>query len=351
MFSWYRQSALTVVHLEDVSANVDADGLSSSEWFKRGWTLQELLAPATMLFFTNDWTLYRNSVVPNHKNDPVILRELEQASGIPSRHLRDFHPGMDDARSRLRWASGRRTTRPQDMAYSLFGLFNLHLPVLYSESVEDALGRLLAEIISQSGETSLLDWVGEPSSFHSCFPASFTSYASLPCLYSVQDGLALHMSTLISQEISNALRRRLDSLLKSPRPHFINHNLTLPCIVHRLRTIQPVPTFESGRYVYVLDAVGLKPLKVALPAKLDDGLETRCVLVRPWNARSLSPYSESSVASEMLVRMLDEPFHALLLLGLPRSEYKRIASHSNIVAYPADLGGILNGEVMTLNVV
>ena len=55
MFSWYRQSALTLVHLADV---LDAGGLTSSAWFKHGWTLQELLAPHTMLFFTRDWSLY-----------------------------------------------------------------------------------------------------------------------------------------------------------------------------------------------------------------------------------------------------------------------------------------------------
>ncbi|KAI6041265.1 hypothetical protein EDC04DRAFT_2506843, partial [Pisolithus marmoratus] len=59
---------------------------------------------------------------------------------------------------RLQWASLRRTTRPEDVAYSLFGIFNLHLPVLYGESAKNALGRLLAEIISQSGDISVLDW-------------------------------------------------------------------------------------------------------------------------------------------------------------------------------------------------
>jgi len=122
MFSWYRVSALSMVHLADVS---DTGGLISSVWFNRGWTLQELLAPHTMLFFTRDWSLYRDSS-SNHKSDNVILGKLEQATGITSRHLTDFHPGVDDARSRLQWASTRCTTRPEDVAYSLFGVFSLH---------------------------------------------------------------------------------------------------------------------------------------------------------------------------------------------------------------------------------
>lgn len=70
---------------------------------------------------------------------------------------------MDDGRSRLRWTSSRCATRPEDIAYSLFGMFNLHLPVLYSESAEFALACLPAEVISQSGDISILDWVRGPS--------------------------------------------------------------------------------------------------------------------------------------------------------------------------------------------
>ena len=176
MFSWYRQSALTMVHLADVS---DTGMLTSSEWFKRGWTLQELLAPRTLLFFTREWTLYRG-ISSNHKEDDSILRELKQVTGITSQHLSTFHPGVDDARARLQWASTRCTTRLEDIAYSLFGVFGFHLPVLYGEGADSAIGRLLAEVISRSGDTSILDWIGKPSTFHSCFPATLMPYQTLP---------------------------------------------------------------------------------------------------------------------------------------------------------------------------
>ncbi|KIO12624.1 hypothetical protein M404DRAFT_124407, partial [Pisolithus tinctorius Marx 270] len=155
MFSWYRWSSLTLVHLSDVS---EAGSLADSMWFKRGWTLQELLASPIVLFYMQDWSLFMNHDVANHKTDPAVLAELQKATGIAEQHLTNFYPGMDDARSRLQWASGRRTTRPEDIAYSLFGIFKVHLPVLYGESAENALGRLLAEIISQSGDVSVLDW-------------------------------------------------------------------------------------------------------------------------------------------------------------------------------------------------
>ncbi|KAI6108193.1 hypothetical protein F5141DRAFT_979818, partial [Pisolithus sp. B1] len=150
MFAWYRQSALTIVYLSDVP---DTGSLGSSEWLTRGWTLQELLAPRTVLFYTQNWTLYKNLTSSNHKMDVAVLEELERETRIEPRFLTDFSPGIDDARSRLQL---RRTTRPEDIIYSLFGIFNVHLPVLYGESAEHALGRLLTEIVSQSGDISVL---------------------------------------------------------------------------------------------------------------------------------------------------------------------------------------------------
>ncbi|KIN99683.1 hypothetical protein M404DRAFT_154397 [Pisolithus tinctorius Marx 270] len=131
MFEWYRQSALTIMYLADVP---ETGSFATSQWFRRGWTLQELLAPRTLLFYTQTWSLYKNTESSNHKKDAAILGELTGVTGIESRFLTDFNPGVDDARSRLQWASSRRTTRPEDVAYSLFGIFNLHLPVLYGES-------------------------------------------------------------------------------------------------------------------------------------------------------------------------------------------------------------------------
>ncbi|KIK17619.1 hypothetical protein PISMIDRAFT_110999, partial [Pisolithus microcarpus 441] len=155
IFSWYRQSSLTIVYLSDVP---DIGSLASSQWFERGWTLQELLAPRGILFYTQTWSPYKNLTSSNHKADVAVLEELERVTGIESRFLTKFSPSMDDVRSGLQWASFRRSTRPEDVAYSLFGIFDIHLPILYGESGENALGRLLAEIISRSGDISVLDW-------------------------------------------------------------------------------------------------------------------------------------------------------------------------------------------------
>ena len=349
MFSWYRLSALTMVHLADVS---DTGGLTSSVWLKRGWTLQELLAPHTMLFFTRDWSLYRDSS-SNHKDDSAILGELEQVTGITSQHLTNFHPGVDDARSRLQWASTRCTTRPEDIAYSLFGVFSLHIPVLYGESAENALGRLLAEVISKSGDTSILDWVGQSSVFHSCFPATITPYQTLP----------LSLPNLTTPPPARRIRklfflgsaRKMHQALSNlPRAKFANFRLILPCIVHRIKamTLTRVDT-STATLVHQMQAVGLAPIDIALSERLENVEKgVPYALIRPWHPSLLHPAVDTDDASthQWLTRLV-QPFSALLLMELPHKEYRRVASFCHIIARPTDFAGVLKGEVHTLTII
>ncbi|KIM52540.1 hypothetical protein SCLCIDRAFT_141001 [Scleroderma citrinum Foug A] len=327
MFSWYRQSALTLVHLADVS---DTGTLTSSAWFKRGWTLQELLAPRTMLFFTRDWLLYRNSS-SNHKEDSAILGELEQATGITSRHLTHFHPGVDDARSRLQWASTRCTTRPEDIAYSLLGVFSLHIPVLYGESAENALGRLLAEVISKSGDTSILDWVGQSSVFHSCFPATITPYQSLPLPL---PDLTTPPSTRIIRRLFflRSVRKMHHALSNLPLAKFANFRLILPCIVHRIKAMNVTRVDTStATHVHQIQAVGLTPIDIALSERLENATKgVPYVLIRPWHPSLLhSAIDTDDTSTHQLLARLEQPFSALLLKELPQ----RISEGCIILSY------------------
>ncbi|KAI5989371.1 hypothetical protein EDD15DRAFT_2579400 [Pisolithus albus] len=352
MFAWYRRSALTIVYLSDIP---NTGSFGTSEWFRRGWTLQELLAPQTILFYTQNWSLYKNLAVSNHKVDVGVMEELEKATGIESRFLTGFSPGMDNARSRLQWASSRCTTRPEDVAYSLFGIFDLHLPVLYGESAEKALGRLLAEIISQSGDITVLEWVGEASPFHSCFPADINSYQTLP--FSPSQLHAEESSEAINQQSasSTALRKLYRLLARSPLPQFINRRLILPSIAHRVTAIRLLGAGPlTPSYTYEIRASGLRPLEIALPDKLEDAAmkQGALQLVRPWHSKLLSPSAEPDAMTEkQLFSTLERPFHALLLIQLPHNEYKRIASSSLIVAEPVDSSGVLQSKVRTLNIV
>jgi len=74
----------------------------------------------------------------------------------------------------------RVTTLQEDIAYSLFGIFGVHLSPIYGENKQNALGRLLQEVIAQSGDITYLDWVGKSSTFNSCLPANITLYGAPP---------------------------------------------------------------------------------------------------------------------------------------------------------------------------
>ncbi|KAI6123346.1 hypothetical protein EV401DRAFT_2229121 [Pisolithus croceorrhizus] len=377
MFSWYRQSALTIVHLSDIP---DAGSLRSSEWFRRGWTLQELLAPRKVLFYTETWSLYKNLASSNHKTDFAVLEELERATGIEPRFLTSFSPGIDNPRSRLQWASMRRTTRPEDIAYSLFGIFNFHLPVMYGESAGNALGRLLAEILSQSGDISVLDWVGEPSPFHSCFPAHIVSYQGLsmpPPQPTAEEQSSVTSEGLRSFEVLRNVSGSpsagpavqpqasdsyapsdvydFHSLARVPLARFSVRLLTLPCIAYHVTKIQlkgPNPSKPS--YTYNVQASGLAPLEIALPVRLEDVTRSQSVLylVRPWHSKSLGPFAElDTMTEEQLVSALCTPFNALLLTRLPHNEYKRIASSTLITAQIMDRASILDSRISIFNVV
>jgi hypothetical protein len=180
MFVWYLHSGLTMVYLVDVLPSSKSGALAKSVWNKRGWTVQEFLAPKVVLFYQNDWTLYLGDRSPNHKESGAIMQELADAMGIDARALVSFSPGMGGAREKLQWASTRVTTLPEDMAYSLFGIFDIQLSVLYGKREQNALGRLLQEIVARSGDISALDWVGKSSKFNSCLPADISSYKALP---------------------------------------------------------------------------------------------------------------------------------------------------------------------------
>lgn len=182
MFNWYRKATACYVFLRDVwdAANDTWDDLlnddlmlvrqqwsthphrfhrsafTGSEWFSRGWTLQELIAPHDVRFF-NACFQYIGS-----KKD---LHELVAiATGIDSELLLDPSdlPRLSIA-ERMRWASTRQTTREEDQAYCLLGIFNVNMPLLYGEG-RKAFVRLQLEIISKTDDESIFAWRRHPRS-------------------------------------------------------------------------------------------------------------------------------------------------------------------------------------------
>ena len=157
MFRWYRGASLTVIHLLGVlSESQELGCLWRSIWNTRGWTYQEYVASKIVQFYTEDWKPYLGLDTFNHKESPVILTEMERAMSFATQELAILRPGLDMAREKLYLASMRHTTREEDIAYSLFGIFNVATPVIYGEG-NQVVGRLLEHILTGSGDDSCLD--------------------------------------------------------------------------------------------------------------------------------------------------------------------------------------------------
>lgn len=169
MYDWYKQSEECYVWLEDYAGSLDR--LEQCEWFRRGWTLQELLAPSRVIFFTADWRvighkffLAGSQVCGCHANGrdfshfasigAHIAPELAAATGVPQEFLTTKPYYHASIALRMSWASNRRCTRPEDRAYSLLGMFDVNMPLLYGEGYK-SFERLQDEIMRKSDDTSI----------------------------------------------------------------------------------------------------------------------------------------------------------------------------------------------------
>lgn len=121
----------------------------ASELFERGWTLQELLAPKYVSLYDRDWLLLGTKESLGHT--------ISQITKIDEAILRGESLTKRSIAQRMSWASGRKTTRIEDRAYSLLGIFGVYMPTLYGEG-ENAFLRLQQEIIRQSDDHSIFAW-------------------------------------------------------------------------------------------------------------------------------------------------------------------------------------------------
>ncbi|KAF2433098.1 HET-domain-containing protein [Tothia fuscella] len=161
MFLWYERADICYVYLADVPTAFsarhpvwddifDVKGIfKSSRCFTRGWTLQELVASPVVEFYAADWTEIGTK--------SSLQKPLSKITGIHARVLGGADPAMCSVAERMSWAVSRETTRLEDMAYSLLGLFHVNMPLLYGEG-ERAFVRLQEEILKISEDYSLFAW-------------------------------------------------------------------------------------------------------------------------------------------------------------------------------------------------
>lgn len=161
MFQWYAEASVCYAYLADVELFTQGHwtgdrnsrlAFERSRWWTRGWTLQELIAPQTVEFLASDWS---------HLGTKIGLGQLiSDITGIRLEILRGASLRRCCAAEKMSWASTRQTTRPEDAAYCLLGLFGVNMPMLYGEGSTKSFIRLQKEILAQEPEYSLLAWYG-----------------------------------------------------------------------------------------------------------------------------------------------------------------------------------------------
>lgn len=149
MFRWYRRAESCYVYLSDVSIRKRKgrnenyrdkweQAFRQSRWFTRGWTLQELLAPLSVEFFFKEG---------NRIGDKQSLeQQIHEITRVPISALRGSALSHFSAEQKFDWAKNRQTTREEDWAYSLLGIFEIAMPVTYEEGRANAVRRLRKEI-------------------------------------------------------------------------------------------------------------------------------------------------------------------------------------------------------------
>jgi hypothetical protein len=165
MFTWYKNSTCCYAYLSDVSKAMLEIEFPESRWFTRGWTLQELLAPYLVVFYDRQWLHLGTKV--EHAEWVSKITGIDKTALVCRNPTRRWSAKLSFycVAKRMSWASARRTTRVEDMAYCLLGIFNINMPLLYGEG-DRAFLRLQEEIIRKTNDDSILAWGLIPNMGH-----------------------------------------------------------------------------------------------------------------------------------------------------------------------------------------
>ncbi|KAI0329514.1 HET-domain-containing protein [Cubamyces sp. BRFM 1775] len=302
MFAWYAKATVCYAFLDDVcDCEAPASPGSSfrrSEWFKRGWTLQELIAPRDVIFLTHAWTPIASKL--------SIAPTLQEITRIDTEVLLCKTPleKVSVAR-RMSWAAGRVTTREEDEAYCLMGIFGVHLPTIYGEGRE-AFIRLQEEIMRRIPDATMFVWgprgdvVETTRGYRSVFPTSRgISYIDESCLLATRP-------SCFSAASSNFVR--VSSREFAAAYGISQHSVHFTVSSHGIQAICPIVAFSSGCILLLLpcrEKVGEVDMFAALLLRIQSesppyGIGTRLVVEEPL------PLPSSSLQEPMISFQLAE---------------------------------------------
>jgi hypothetical protein len=269
MFRWYQDASICYAYLSDASSGDDSS-ISSSRWFTRGWCLQELIAPDHVHFYDAAWAYIGSRI--------SLASKIQEITGVDESILTRGH--VDDATSidmsrrngsgtylytcrycsariwvnvqrilgsltiaeRMRWASKRQTTRLEDIAYSLMGLFDVNIPLLYGEGTK-AFSRLQEAILRGSDDHSILAFRAIPPQLSDGWSLS---------------GVAPHRASVLAPDpahFQDAIQREWAVTERRKKISFVDGELTLDLYICPLRPSRTSLELFANKYIGILDCV------------------------------------------------------------------------------------------------
>ena len=270
MFSWYRQSKICFAYLCDFELH-ESDGdlhpyefgaaLRECRWFTRGWTLQELLAPRHVRFLNSQWQ--------NIGTRGDLHQLIASITSLPKSVL--VIPPKDDVRdfpvaTRISWVAKRQTARIEDLSYSLLGILDLNMPMLYGEGAA-AFTRLQGEIIRKYNDLSIFAWTGDAigkgyMNILAAAPSAFASSAAVSYRNNMKGRLAHRLAAQFSLTNQGVLFPSVRLQYQSAVPGYSHHyvlDLKYPnpafCDNNRSRTYIILRKIGSGLFVRLQESL------------------------------------------------------------------------------------------------
>lgn len=236
MYRWYQGSKICIVYLEDVPRKQ----LTDSEWFIRGWTLQELISPKNVTFFDRDW----NVIGTKTELITDLTHRTRIAEGILSHKIK---LSACSVAQRMSWGANRKTTRVEDSAYCLMGIFDINMPLIYGER-EKAFLRLQQHIIQKTKDESIFAWdfEGYSRTYSGLYAPSPLAYAKCSKIFQTQGSHGF-------SDNNGELSMRLKTVPYSPDIYLARLHCSDRAHPNSAITILISRTSVEGEYVRVAD--------------------------------------------------------------------------------------------------
>ena len=258
MFRWYRNAELCIAFLDNVHDNLQSsrsfegiqETFKQSRWFKRGWTLQELIAPSDVLFVSSDWKPIGSRI--------SLAEYISAVTGIDTDLLIGNRQHSEySVAQRISWSANRDTKKSEDRAYCLLGILDVNMTVNYGEGAQSAFRRLQHKIIKHHPDQSLFAWVDPSAGYQGLLARSPAAFETSGATISIQ----------LSQ-IETAVQAFWDTIQEEPTKYVRRHTLTT-CYVFISFTIDidrstTTSNLQSGIH-HSLSQLPVEVLKHAFP--------------------------------------------------------------------------------------